>query len=46
MDDLLKKEMRFQGARDVIDSLIGNRSVWVYEEKHNAAPDLAPGLKL
>ena len=46
MDDLLKKEVRFQGARNVIVSLIGKRSVRVYEEQHKAEPDLAPGLKL
>ena len=34
MDDLVKKEMRFQGAREVI------------EDEHKAEPDLAPGLKL
>ena len=46
MDDLLKKEMRYQEARDMIDSLIGNRSAWVYEEEHKAEPDLSPGLNL
>ena len=46
MDDRLKKEMRFQGARDVIDSLIGKPSASVYEEQHKAEPALAPGLKL
>lgn len=39
MDDLFRKEMRFQEARDVIDSLISNRSAWVYQEEHKSEPD-------
>jgi hypothetical protein len=41
MDDLFRKEMRFQEARDVIDSLIGKRSAWVYQEEHKSEPDRA-----
>lgn len=39
MDDLFRKEMRFQEARDVINSLIGSRSAWIYEEEHKPEPD-------
>jgi uncharacterized protein (DUF2225 family) len=41
MDDLFRKEMRFQEARDVINSLIGKRSAWIYEEEHKSEPDRA-----
>ena len=41
MDDLFRKEMRFQEARDVISSLISNRSAWVYQEEDKSEPDRA-----
>ena len=41
MDDLCKKELRYQRARDYIGDLISNRSAWMYEEQQKPDPDLA-----